>query len=336
MNTFHKADYDDSEAMRYLRGAGISDSTAQAYARDMRYFWAWASAAIGFETPKYPVLTPTLQLFVRHHLICMPPYIANRLVSLGYRRHSEPLKARTIKRYLASVAVEHLARGLPNPFDQGEMKFILKRASRRQGKKKLKAITADVLYDMVKTCGNDPRSQRDRALLMVAFASGGRRRSELVALRVEDLHPVEGGYLAHLPEHKTQATTILQFPIVGEACEALTAWLTAAGITEGFVFRRITRGGKVRGQLGARAVYRIVHDRLKRAGYDTRGFGPHSLRIGFITEAARNGVSLPEAMALSHHKSIAVALEYYREGEILDNPAAHLPVKPRLRISRIS
>ena len=335
MNEFCSADYSESEAMHSLRATGIAPSTAEAYARDVRYFWAWASAAIGFETPVYPVCIPTLQLFVRHHLITMPPPVANRLVTLGYRRHTEPLKARTILRYLASLAVEHLVRGLPSPCDHPELKFILKRTSRRQGKKKLKAITADVLYDLVQTCGKDPKSRRDRALLMVAFASGGRRRSELVALCIEDLHPVEGGYLAHLPEHKTQTTTLLQFPIVGEAYEALSAWLTAAGLTEGFVFRHITRSGKIKGPLGARAVYRIVHHRLKLAGYDPQGFGPHSLRAGFITEAARCGVSLPEAMALSSHKSIAVALEYYREGEMLDNPALRLEVKPRSKISRI-
>lgn len=49
-------------------------------------------------------------------------------------------------------------------------------------------MTGGVLAKILATCATDSlRELRDRAILMVAFASGGRRRSEIAGLRVEQL-----------------------------------------------------------------------------------------------------------------------------------------------------
>ena len=49
-------------------------------------------------------------------------------------------------------------------------------------------VTRDVLDQLLATCdAGRPADLRDRALLLVAFASGGRRRSEAASLRVADL-----------------------------------------------------------------------------------------------------------------------------------------------------
>jgi integrase len=60
-----------------------------------------------------------------------------------------------------------------------------------------------VLEAMLGTCDDSPAGIRDWALLLFAFGSGGRRRSEVAAARVEDLLPVDGGYLFHLRRSKT-------------------------------------------------------------------------------------------------------------------------------------
>jgi integrase len=47
-------------------------------------------------------------------------------------------------------------------------------------------VTADVLETLLATCASDRLvDARDAALLLVAFASGGRRRSEVAGLRLE-------------------------------------------------------------------------------------------------------------------------------------------------------
>jgi len=53
---------------------------------------------------------------------------------------------------------------------------------------------------------------------------------------------------------------------------------------------------------------------------DPRNFGAHSLRAGFMNEAARSGT----ALALSGHASQQVAGEYFRETALLRNPASRL------------
>ena len=113
---------------------------------------------------------------------------------------------------------------------------------------------------------------RDRALLLVGF-SGAFRRSELAALRVEDLEEVEGGLRVHVRRSETdqQAAGQIVAIIRGERLcpvQAVRAWLDAAGITEGPVFRPFTRGGlPLDRQLSPKSVAMIV----KRYAEQERG-----------------------------------------------------------------
>jgi site-specific recombinase XerD len=52
--------------------------------------------------------------------------------------------------------------------------------------------TADIIGEMLKNCPDNLKGTRDRALLALGFA-GAFRRSELVALSVEDLAEVPDG-----------------------------------------------------------------------------------------------------------------------------------------------
>lgn len=166
---------------------------------------------------------------------------------------------------------------------------------------------------------------QDRAILLVGFASGGRRRAELANLYAEDLRKVEGGYLIRLRHSKTdQLGKGQEVPILGAAAQAVTAWLVKSGIRTGKLFRGIRRSGQLNDGLAGRTVNRIVKRRATLAGIDPALFGAHSLRSGFITESGRRGSALGDAMALSGHRTTAVAQGYYREGELMRNPAAHM------------
>jgi integrase len=55
-------------------------------------------------------------------------------------------------------------------------------------RKSVRAVTLGVLEALLSTCASDRLADtRDAALLLVAFASGGRRRSEVASLRGEQL-----------------------------------------------------------------------------------------------------------------------------------------------------
>jgi len=47
----------------------------------------------------------------------------------------------------------------------------------------------------------------------------------------------------------------------------------------------------------------------------------HSLRAGFLTEAARNRASLAKMQEVSRHKSVKVLLDYVRSAEMFDDHA---------------
>jgi integrase len=183
---------------------------------------------------------------------------------------------------------------------------------------------------------------RDKALLLTAFASGGRRRSEIARLRLEQITreaPVPrdpqnpgAGTLPCLSialgRTKTgsadEETRVL---LIGPPVEALDAWIAKAGIEKGAVFRAIDRWGNLEDKaLTPQAVNLIVKRRCLQAGLDPYAFSAHGLRSGFLTEAARRGVPLPEAMRQSQHRSVQQAARYYNDAEARLGAAARLLV----------
>ena len=185
-------------------------------------------------------------------------------------------------------------------------------------------MTGDILVKLLATCSTDSlRDVRDRAILMVAFAAGGRRRSEIAGLRREQLTvepPIEvpdGPPLPSLAIHlgRTKTTTGEQDDVVyltGRPVEALNAWILAAKIEGGCVFRGIGRWGTVsKRPLDPQSVNAIVKQRAEMAGLEPEEFSAHGLRSGYLTEAANRGVPLPEAMAQSKHRSVQQASGYY-------------------------
>lgn len=190
--------------------------------------------------------------------------------------------------------------------------------------------------------GERPVDLRDRALLLVAFASGGRRRSEIAGLRVEDLleeDPVRTDpanpdspplpcLSIRLGRTKTMASDDDEHVLlVGRPVMALKGWLDEAGIGEGPIFRRIDQWGNVdRRAMTPQSVNLILKTRCKQAGLDPTLFSAHGLRSGYLTEAANRGIPLPEAMQQSLHKSVTQAASYYNNAERKNGRAARLIV----------
>jgi integrase len=204
----------------------------------------------------------------------------------------------------------------------------VRRAHAQRGElpKSKEARTKEPLEAMLATCTDGLIGLRDRALLLFAWASGGRRRSEVTGAVVEQLIAVDATtYLYRLVHSKTDQTgaaSQIEKPIVGVAATALTAWLEAAKITSGSIFRRI-RGAVVAEALEPQAVRAIVKRRAVLAGL-TGDFSAHSLRSGFMTEAGRQDIPLAEAMALTGHRSVQTAVRYFQAGAVEKSRAGNL------------
>ena len=157
-------------------------------------------------------------------------------------------------------------------------------------------------------------------MLALGFA-GAFRRSELVALRVEDLAPCPDGLRVTIRHSKTDqegqgAEVAILRGVKICPVEAVQVWLQKASITEGFVFRSVLKGGRVTtSALPEPCVALIVKKLIERAGLDPRGFAAHSLRAGFITSAAEHGASIWKMMDVSRHKSTDVLRGYIRSAD---------------------
>jgi integrase len=187
-----------------------------------------------------------------------------------------------------------------------------------------------VLEALLATCGDDLLGKRDRALLLFGWASGGRRRSEIVAATFENARRTEDGFVYHLGRSKTKRSGRIRpedlKPIQGAPAEALEAWLKVLleyRITHGSIFRRILHD-RILEPLKDQAVRTIIQRRALRSEQPLGKLSAHSLRSGFVTEAARFGISLGQTMAMTGHRSVQTAMGYYQAGELAASEAAHL------------
>ncbi len=198
-------------------------------------------------------------------------------------------------------------------------------------------MTGDVLAKLLATCSTDSlRDVRDRAILMVAFASGGRRRSEIAGLRKDQL-TVEAPIAAdnapplpslsiHLGRTKTSGSENDDVVyLTGRPVDALNAWMMAARIDSGSIFRKIDRWGNLsKHALEPGAINAILKQRVVMAGLEPGEFSAHGLRSGYLTEAANRGIPLPEAMEQSRHRSVQQASSYYNNATRRSGRAARM------------
>jgi integrase len=145
------------------------------------------------------------------------------------------------------------------------------------------------------------------------------RRSELVAVRVEHLTYLLNGVEIFLPSSKTdqeaQGRTVFIPHANGERCpvRALALWLEASKISEGFVFRAVTRHDRVaRDGLSAQSVALVVKASMERVGSDSKNVSGHSLRAGYCTSAAEKGLQPWQIREQTGHKSDVTLAKYIR------------------------
>jgi integrase len=346
---------DEVATLRHLAVEGIGQNTLRAMASDLAYLEAWSQTANGGPLP-WPVTEAILLRFIAHHLWDpvkrledpahgMPDAVEDMLRAQGHLRALGPHAPSTVRRRFALWATFHRWRGLEGPFGSPNIRNALRLATRAAKRphcrKSAHPLTRDILDQVLDFAeGKKLIEVRDRALLLLAFASGGRRRSEIARLAMEDLvdrppvpldpkvprGPTLPCLALRLGRTKTasseQDERVL---VIGRPVEALQAWIEASGITSGPIFRPIDRWGSLgKTAIDGQAVNAIVKKRCAAAGLNEANFSAHGLRSGYMTEAARRGVPLLEAMKQSRHRSIQQASSYYNEVEIERGDSARL------------
>ena len=242
------------------------------------------------------------------------------------------MAAATIRRRLASVSQAHKLAGLDSPTSSEAVKSTFKGVLRVHGSQQRKAapVRAKNLRRLVADAPETAKDARDLALILLGFF-GAFRRSELVALDVEDLAFTEEGVTVNIRRSKTdqqgKGRTIGVPAAPGSAgcpVKALRAHLEASGQTSGPLFRRSNRWGQAGERLAAESVADILKAKAEGMGLDPAQVSGHSLRRGFVTEAYASGAETPEIQAVSGHKSIQVLAGYYQEANVFKNASARI------------
>jgi integrase len=240
------------------------------------------------------------------------------------------LSASSIATRVAGIRYAHLLAGHdPAPTDAEVVKSVVRGIRRTIGTAQARKApaTGDVLAKMLATCPATLRGKRDRALLALGMM-GAFRRSELAALHVADLVETPQGFRVLIRSSKTDQERAGQTIFIPrgkqiKAVDAVRAWLDAARIVEGPIFRAINRGGRVgEACITPQVVASVVKEAAEKSGLDPKHFGGHSLRAGFITTAAaRENPNLIKIMDQSRHRSVETVRGYIRDGDGFRNHA---------------
>jgi integrase len=299
---------------RALAQKATAAATLRAYKADWTHFSQWCAAHGFIPVPAAPAT------------------VGAYLASLA-----ETHAPTTIRRRLSALGKMHRFNDLAwNPAHR-DIQGPLQGALRLHGRpvKKAAALSLAMLRQILLTCDQTARGRRDRALLLFGFA-GALRRSELVALHVEDVAIVPGGLRLRIKRGKTDQAG--QGAEIGlprgryvETCpvRAFAAWQAVAKRRAGPLFRKISTGDGIgAAALHPDAVRHILARRVQMAGIAVEGFdrlSAHALRVGFITAAYDKGVRDEDIMRHTRHRDLRTMRGYVqRAGLVTESPAGQL------------
>jgi len=298
-------------AAREYRAKAKAANTVRAYLSDWAHFESWCDER-GLEP-----------------LPARPEAVATYLAALASAGRADT----TIGRHAAAIAWKHSQDGLV-PLQARDGRRVIadtlagiRRELRARPSRRKAAITATQLSAMIgEATGEGSRAIRDRAILALGLAAA-LRRSELVALELQDVEFEQRGLKLMLRHSKTDQDgqgQVIAVPAgkVVQPVARLQAWLTVRGSRPGPLFTQIDPQGRMTGEaMSDRSIARLIQRYAALAGLDPATVGGHSLRAGFLTEASRSGATIAKMQEVSRHKKVEVLLGYVRSAELFDDHA---------------
>lgn len=274
--------------------AARSTATKKAYAADLAHF-----LANGGKLPSTPQQLST--------------YLAKLAATLAVA---------TIERRLIGIHRAHQDRNLASPVTHNDIRQVMRGIRRTLGtqQRQVRALVRDELLELLVHLDRQKpmRAARDCSLLLMGFASA-LRRSELVALRCEDITWHEAGLEILLRRSKTDQEGLGRTVFVpyarGTRCPvlALLRWQELSGIREGYLFRAVNRHDHVSPHaLTSQSVALILKAAFARAGRKSGEISGHSLRSGYVTSAVLAGLKSYEIREQTGHRSDVTLGRYIR------------------------
>jgi integrase len=252
---------------------------------------------------------------------CSEPRLAfNRIVVLRYRMFLEGrrLAANTINQQLAAVrrlAYEAADAGLLSPELAAGIARVkgVKQLGHRSGN----WLSLDQSSEVLRSASGDGlRAKRDYAMLAVLLGCG-LRRSELVGLETDEIQTRQDHWaIVDLIGKGRRVRTV---PIPQWVKKAVDRWVVAAGITQGKVFRAVTKRGKVWGKgISQNLVWCVVRNCCKGVGLEH--IAPHDLRRTCAKLCHAGGGELEQIQFLLGHASVQTTERYLGCKQNLGHP----------------
>ena len=224
----------------------------------------------------------------------------------------------TVRRYVASIAVAHRAVGSRKVATSAPVRLALQRMHRRNGRRQNQAhgLTWTMRLRLLKASGDRLIDARNRAMLGVAY-DAMLRRGEMTALEVDDfIEETKGDGTLLVRRSKTdQEGRGEVLWLAPDTVKLVRAWLDLAELSEGRLFRSVTKAGRTGEGLDPSQVPRIFRAMARAADLPetiVRGLSGHSARVGAAQDMIAAGIGLPEILHAGRWKSTAMV---YRYGE---------------------
>jgi integrase len=324
---FHAHEIEKLQTIRtYLSQAVLAENTITSY----RYDWSIFSAFCNeISRPSLPASADTLGLYIAHVLDC-----------------GKTIK--TARRRICAIAHYHRKAGFASPLSEEVRSLLIgarrQRTERPAQKEPLQVEQIRAIADVLRR-RDTPAAARDLAILVTGFVSA-LRRSNIVALNLDDVEFTDQGVVLSIRKEKQDQEGIGRYVALPKGNDprtcvstCLRAWLVErgnlprssrvsrqpsrrAGTRESDrLFTRLDRGG-IGLAMDAEAVAKIVKRCVELIGLDPKLYGAHSLRAGFVTEAAERGVS--DTLIASHtgHRSVQSLRFYFRRRRLWSGNAA--------------
>jgi integrase len=143
--------------------------------------------------------------------------------------------------------------------------------------------------------------------MLAVLLSCGLRRSEVAALTFAHIQLRDGRWCVVdlVGKHGRVRTA----PLPAWVKVAIDAWTSAAGLTDGYIFRRVNRGGRVASErLGEKVVWQMLRQYAEAVGVP--GIAPHDLRRTCAKLCRAADGELEQIQLLLGHASVQTTERY--------------------------
>lgn len=234
-------------------------------------------------------------------------------------------KPASIRRYVSTIAHVHRAAKAIDPTKDSSVKLCLRTMHKQQGRAQRQAAPfkrEHVDVALRQRTRLSLRDLRQRAIVAVAYDTLG-RASELVRMQVRDIAPAANGAATILIARakNDQEGVGSDRYLHTDTMNHVRAWLLAAGLVDGALFRAVLKGGRIGGPLHECEISRALRE---LAPADAGRVSGHSLRIGACQDMAEKGIQLLAIQQAGGWKSATMPALYNRKQAAVTGGAAKL------------